>query len=613
MNSTRRSILSGLSTAALVAGTADAQLLFDPSGTGALRPLSPSKGGVATVIRGGGYGTNAHNNKDATNAAQWSALSRDAYYFPYAVKAGQVLEVAVPLWTMERPSGVVTETDLPEAYDFALNFEYPYKASATSADTASVSRALTADSGAVVYSYTPGQAAKKAVFRVTAPSDIPAMAAFGLHLIQECVAGRSGGVTNKLILRADGSSNFLGRFGSKMTTTSSLIASNNTAPPLTFSADVSAQTGNTKPMSVGGIRTLVPVNTPSILVDGNSIEQGSNEGTDVSSTYGDTAGDAYRNRGWATRLAAKLGLTVSQMSRGSDKDSDRLVAGNYARRMDFAAWLSPTHYIDMNSHNDGSSTVNWTASTSVGLDATVISSANGYICSQAGTTGATGPTGTGADIPDGTAKWTYIGPNDMSGAGIGWVGARRKRLRLVQAALPSVKFIGTTCTPDTASTRTASSYIYDSTSGNLTITLADASDLVVGGRVRVAGLTPSGLNSSGIVNVLITAISGNTITVVRPTGLTAPTGTLVLNTTWSSTAGQTPKSGFGAGNSQRSWINRFSALSRTRCFPTRPSRTSDASPRRACPRLRPRRPEGGRLSWTGGSLRARTTPRTGRI
>ncbi|MGO7895785.1 hypothetical protein, partial [Rhizobium leguminosarum] len=70
----------------------------------------------------------------------------------------------------------------------------------------------------------------------------------------------------------------------------------------------------------------------SILVHGNSIEAGNQEVYGQSGIYGDATGDAFVNRGYAMRLAQKLGTAVGQMSKGSDKYSHRLIAGNYTRR-----------------------------------------------------------------------------------------------------------------------------------------------------------------------------------------------------------------------------------------------------------------------------------------
>jgi hypothetical protein len=129
-------------------------------------------------------------------------------------------------------------------------------------------------------------------------------------------------------------------------------------------------------------------------------------------------------------------------------------------------------------------------------------------------------------------------------------------IRIYKAAMPNVKIILPTLTPDAASAVVASAYAYNSGTGALDLTIPDASKLSVGGNIRVSGLTPSGLNTSGVTNTPITAIAGNVITVTRPTGLAAPTGTASVGLTWTDPSYQTANTGYAASNSFRAWNNR---------------------------------------------------------
>lgn len=519
-----------------------------------------SQGGGGALRRALAYGANAHYNLDTTGAAQWSFLSRDPYSVPIDIKAGDKIDFLLPLWTLPSVSNQIVETDLAEAYDFQLSMEYPYADSSTSSPTlANRTRALTTG-GQATYSYLPGQGERIAAFSVTAPVDIPAGQLFGGILLHECVAGRSGGVTNKRILRPDNASTFLGRKNGSVNSTTSLIASDATMTRTAFTANSAAQTGLTGSMLIGAVVVTAPNGTPAIFVNGNSIEQGSNEGTSNSGTVGDAIGDAggdlRGNRGWATRTAYKLNIGVTQMSRGSDSVNDRMTNG-FSRRLEFAQRCNPSSYIDLNPHNDTSQTnaPAWSSKAWL-LDDVCTANGNAYVCDQAGTSGATAPNGTGANIADGTVLWTYAGPNDGPATAPSWLGKMRKYLRQVKAALPGVKLIGVTCPPDSTSTANASAVNYDSGTGALTLTIADASKLSVGGNVRISGLTPSGLNTSGIANTPITAINGNDITVTRPTGLAAPTGTAAVGLTWTDPSYQTPKSGYTTATSFRSWANR---------------------------------------------------------
>ncbi len=248
--------------------------------------------------------------------------------------------------------------------------------------------------------------------------------------------------------------------------------------------------------------------------------------------------------------------------------------GNYARRQAWQATLNPHRVIDMNPTNElGSGTVAavaYTPNSAVALDAVRYTGGNFYICDQAGTTGgASAPTGTaiGQQYADGGVLWSWIGPQDFGGAaantqadyGAGWVGTRRKRLRLDKAALPNAKFYGVTQTPLTAAyaeTLASGAYAYNAGTGVLSFTVATAARFSNGSDVLISGLAPAGMNG-----YLPATVSGSTVSVTVATGLAAPTGTATLSNVWTDTAGQTIQSAYAAfaapGTSMRSWVNRF--------------------------------------------------------
>ena len=55
----------------------------------------------------------------------------------------------------------------------------------------------------------------------------------------------------------------------------------------------------------------------------------------------------------------------------------------------------------------------WTQSTTYAKDAVVSKNGNVYVCMTAGTSGATGPTGTGVAITDGSCVWDYVSTTAM--------------------------------------------------------------------------------------------------------------------------------------------------------------------------------------------------------
>ncbi len=523
--------------------------------------MTAENGGEQTVRRAVAYGTNAGYQKDTSGSTQMTFVRRKEYFLPYNVKAGELIEFSFPLWTLERPPrSPVIEVDLAEAYDFMLSMEYPFNDSSTSSpDLANRYRCLNTKDNRPIYSYVPGQAERMMVFTVNAPVDIPAFTAIGGILLHECVAGRFGVVKNKAINSVVNASTFIGRRDGSFNSKTSLIAADPTMTQAQFHAANGSQTGTPGTMLVGAIRIAVPVNAVAIMSMGNSKLQGANEGTAGSGTFGDGGGDRNGNTGWGTRLAYKLRLGCVQMSRGADGYNYQLISG-IDRRMEFAVWCNPTHLLPCDPHNDTTqaSTPDWSQK-SWAVDDTCRVNGNAYIADTGGASGAVAPAGTGKGIVDGDVRWTYIGPDDMgSTAGMSLVGKMRKLFRQYKAAMPHVRIIPPTLTPDTTSNVKALDYIYDSGTGDLTLTIPDVSKLAVGSHVGVAGLIPKAFNTSWKNDARIKAIHGNQIT-VRSASLASllPLGMRRSTFTWSDPGYQTPRSGYAAHASFRSWINRF--------------------------------------------------------
>lgn len=518
------------------------------------------------VWRADGMNADAANIIPTTGAAQFATTNRERHL---SQTPTDVFRILIPMWTFSL-TGSVLEIDLPEPYDFALTGEYPFFEGLTGIPTDTRVKAKVVGTEDSVFSYVPG-GPQYVVFEVKFPQVVPRLAAYGLWLTQECVAGRSGAVTNKQIMKAQGGSSQIQRnqgFVAVSNPSAGHIATDAGMTLTAVNAPSSSQTGVNVPMGAGVIIVPMPPSKPSILANGNSIEAGNQEGYGASGIFGDASGDQYGNRGYVTRLAQKLGRSVAQLSKGSDRDSYRLTAGNYARRLAMLSVVNPTHVFDMNPHNEIAGITasipraqGWSANTSYpNIDVAVALNGNAYILDVAGTSGATGPTGTGTGIVDGDCRWTYIGPDDMGVPGrdgMGWVAQRRKRLRLDRAALPNAKFIGTTGTPDADAAQTSTTYTYSGTT--LTITLPSVAEFIVGQNARVQGLSPSGHNSPSNGFSTVTAIDtvNKTVSFTVASGLAAPTGTATVNSEWVSVVGQVPATGFGAGNSARSWINRF--------------------------------------------------------
>ena len=523
------------------------------------------------VYRSAATGADAANVIQTTRAAQYSATRRALHYSQVGIKAGTTIELMVPLWTFSS-KGVVREILLPEAYRFAAAFEYPVAPSLTDIPTTTRTQAVAPDGGNIYVSNPADTATKFFKFRVVVPVEIPPRSVYGTWLTHECVAGRTGAVTDKLITQASQRSGFVNRHEGASATSipgAGHIDSNFCMTSTSIDPIASAQTGANVAMTVGAIRLPMPATERSALINGNSIEAGQQEGYGASGRFGDASGDLYNNHGHAMRLLWKRRISVSQMSKGSDRDSYRLTAGNYAARLAWMAETNPTHVIDMNPNNEIARNLaaagGWAAATAYVQDAVVFSGSNLYICDTGGTSGSRGPTGTGSGLADGTAVWSYILPNDLAGsrkAGT-WVGQRRRRLRLDRAALPHAKFIGVTQPPNSASVQTTTIYTYAGTT--LTVTLGNVDGYVVGMNARLSSVsgqtafTPSALLSPSNGFSRVTAVDpvAKTVSFTVPSGLAAPANPLSVNSEWTSVAGQTPAADYAPGTSARSAINRF--------------------------------------------------------
>lgn len=529
----------------------------------------------ALTLRGGVMGADNSNQLDNTSAAQFSAISRE----PVTARvAFNQIFIDIPLWAFSA-SGAITETDLAESYTFGVALEYPFTNAVAGIPTNTRYRMLTL-AGANWFNYTVGgQAAPYARFYLNLSAigiTISAGAVYGIWVTQECVAGRTGGVINKRLFKSQQGSSSLHPYLCNVSTSvaaSSYVDTDGAMALNSISAVTSIKTGGTVLMGAGPINTAMAPGTVSWVIDGNSIEAGNQEGYGASGTYGDASGDAYANRGWAMRLAQKLGKPATQISKGSDRDSYRLATGMYNRRLAQMSAINPTHYFDMNPHNEIASgtvaAVGWAGSTVYVLDDARTANSALWICTVPGTSAASGgPSGIttlGAFVVDGTVTWMCLGAQAaittaaIGNSFAGWVSARKKRLRMVQTAVPNAKLIGTTCPPDAASTMIASSVAYVSATGIMTVTVSTTANMLAGQNVRVSGLSPTGHNTTPSTDQgeVCTITTGTTFTVQHTTGLAAPTGTATVNTGWTTAAAQTANTGYAAGNSLRTLINQF--------------------------------------------------------
>lgn len=514
-------------------------------------------GGASSVYRASGTGLRADNVLISTGAAQWASSVRSRHYAPWAFDK---IKIAIPLWYF---TGAAVETLIPEAYDFQCAFEYPFVQSLTGL----APRNPFLFSGIETYSHNGVEPplAYAVTDELMVGQTVPAFTAFGLHTTHECVAGRSGGVTNKLIISGLGNSSFINRYEGGVNATTSLIGSNQAKSGTSYGAFTSAQSGVSFPLIPCMILIPHPTNAECWVVIGNSIEAGVGEGAGASGSYGDVRGDQYGNAGWASRWLHGKGKSYVNFSKGSDGDKYRSLTGAMKYRLQGIALANPTHIMPGNPHNDLAGGVTavtgWAATT--GYSQYAVKLAGGsryYMARNTGTSGATAPTGTGTGIVDGSMIWDYIGTrvngaqSDLAAA---IVGLAMKVVDQMRAVAPSAKILPATCTPDAASTVSVTSLTSAGTT-TCTATIAATSLLTEGQNVTIAGATPSAYNGTYAIHI----VDATTFTYTSGSipGSSPATGAITADTKFTSTAAQTPTSNFGVANSARTWINAFNRL-----------------------------------------------------
>jgi hypothetical protein len=509
-------------------------------------------GGGEAVYAATGTGLRADNVLSSTGAAQWAATVKTGHYAPYAFDR---IKIAIPLWFY---TGVI-ETLIPEAYDFQCALEFPFVQSLTGLGA----RKPFLFSGVETYSHNGLEPplAYAVSDELLVGQTVAANTKFGLHTTHECVAGRSGGVTNKLIISGLGNSSFINRFEGQTTATSSLIASNYANTGASYSAFTAAQSGVSFPLTPCMILIPHPQDAERWVILDNSIGAGVGEGSGGSGTFGDVRGDQFGNAGYASRWLYGKGKSYVNLSKGSDGDKFRSLSGAMKYRLQGIALANPTHIMTGNPHNDISGGVSgvtgWAANTVYAKYAVKLAGGSRYYMARTGgTSGSTAPVGTGKGIVDGTVVWDYIGTRvngGQSDLAASVVGLAMATVDQIRAVVPTAKILPATCTPDAASTISVTNL----TSSGTTCTgnVPDTSVLTEGQNIAISGASPAAYNGTFAVHIVdATTIS---YTAGSAPGSSPATGTILADTKYTSLSAQTPTTNFGVPNAVRTWINAF--------------------------------------------------------
>jgi lysophospholipase L1-like esterase len=341
---------------------------------------------------------------------------------------------------------------------FQVAFEYPFTNALTGIPE---NRPLYTFSGANFVKYDSGTWDGAIGYIISDILDhgqwVPAFSKFGLWT---CVEGPSS-VAN-LIPYQRNSSSFIQRYGGAITSTGSQIANYGGASDIASTATSvtgfnSAQTGSSTYFAPCMLLVETDSRSQCVGVIGDSLAYGVGEGVAGSSTSGDALGDANNNSGFISRGLYAAGLNYINLGRGSDRLEYLATAANWKYRRQLLQLAKPTHIIQENGVNDLTQTTmpgNWAATTAYAKYQTVIAGgARVYMCTQAGTSGSSVPTGTGFGIVDGTAVWVYLRAYIADAARAMYRFAYLSNLvDQIRAAVPEARVYGSLITPNATST-----------------------------------------------------------------------------------------------------------------------------------------------------------------
>lgn len=421
-----------------------------------LLPLTRPKGGGATVVRGIGQGMRiAVQGFDTSNVRSSTYRARR-----YANVAFRRYRVVIPVYY---PAGTNPIMDtLFSGASAVLRFQHGLEYPFTAALTGIAPRKATTFAAANYVQYDnatwDGSTGYVISDLMDAGQTIPKGAFWGCWTTIELPASAANAIPYQ-----KNTSSYLNRYEGSVVSTGSQIAAYGGASDVALAAASvtavpSAQTGTSR--YFGPAMYLVETDGASkhVATIGDSIAYLVGEGVAGSGSYGDAQGSALGNGGYISRgLYEVAGVDEVNFARGSDGNKYLLTPANWRYRREGLVLANPTHVINQNVHNDisaGAGTIlTWAAGTAYAKSDVVLKNGAGiYIATVAGTSGATGPTGTGTI--DGTVTWMQIF-NSTGGAlqaPAKVIGLEAKVADQIKALLPGIPLITALCTPDASST-----------------------------------------------------------------------------------------------------------------------------------------------------------------
>jgi hypothetical protein len=295
------------------------------------------------VWRGCGQNMNGIPNTVSAGGGAWSSCLRSRNYSPIQFRYFRVV-----LPTFWCTGSTIIDTNLPYNCNFQVGFEYPFNNSFTGIATRQTVTFSSANSASYTTSSGPFGYIMSDI--MDAGSFIPSNTFFGIWTTVENV-GTNNDFPATVILSDDYQAGWE-RYTGIVNASSSLITS---GQALTASSITQASTSQ-----AGGQTAYCPAflliehepNYKSVLLIGDCIGAGIDEGQAGSGVYGDTLGSALGNVGYPMRyVIERLGYNGVNFSKASD-GFHNYSATNWKYRLPLFALANPTHFLCQFGNND---------------------------------------------------------------------------------------------------------------------------------------------------------------------------------------------------------------------------------------------------------------------
>jgi hypothetical protein len=310
--------------------------------------IARRRGGAGGIPIWRALGQNMRYQVNAfTTSGPWSATYRSRHYSNVSL-TGRFRCVMPTFWSTGTP---IADVDFPGSFNYQIGFEYPFNNFFTGIPT----RPAFTLSGSSVLSFVSGVGPfGQIVSDILSVGPIPANTFFGLHTTVENAAGTAatGSILPYQVLVSDNYQAGYERYSGFINASSSLITSGQALTASSIPQASNVQSGINLGMQPLFLLAEQDSSTKLIMLLGDSICYGVDEGQAGSNASGDSLGSPLGNAGIFTRWVYEtLNYNAVNFGHGSDQFAF-FSAINWKYRLPLIALANPTHVLSQNGHND---------------------------------------------------------------------------------------------------------------------------------------------------------------------------------------------------------------------------------------------------------------------